>query len=59
MTSSLHNNIGTWDQLNFGGQAIRFHSETIGKTTLEWECPEPDNCDACRNYEHNQERNKP
>lgn len=43
--------VSTWDQLNFGGQAIRFHSETIGNSTLEWECPDPDNCDDCHKYD--------
>lgn len=48
--------ISSWDQLNFGGYPIRFHSETIGTTTNTWECPDPDNCDDCHNY--NQENKK-
>jgi hypothetical protein len=44
--------INTWDQLNFGGHAIRFHSETLWagtkhQTTTTWECEDQSECDAC------------
>jgi hypothetical protein len=47
--------INTWDQLNFGGHAIRFHSETLwrgttNQTTTQWECEDPSECVHCHTY---------
>ncbi len=41
--------IHTWEQLNFGGNAIMFHSETIGNHSHTWECCEEE-CDICHTY---------
>lgn len=42
--------VQTWDQMNLGGRAVRFHSETIGEKAHQWEC-EQEYCDDCHTYE--------
>lgn len=41
--------VQTWEQLTLGGGFVRFHSETVGRTSNQWEC-EDENCDDCRDY---------
>jgi len=47
--------VSTWDQLNFGGNAIRFHSETLwagtkNQTVVVWECEDQSECADCHTY---------